>query len=775
MIFRVILIVCTLTIYLPTMAQIIPYRYYNTTNGLIQSQVTAITQDNNGFIWIGTLGGINKFDGKNFSRFTERDGLVEDWVTALATDNLGNVWIGHWGGGITVYDTKLNYLKEIKLDKTMRGNAVVKIVKGNANDVWVINSSEKIYHYKTTEIAPEVIEISNELPKTTITDISINTKLLAVSTNKGIIVLNNVNGKILKTKINPLIDNEFVIDLCLKEQNLLCFTKSKKIYSISKITENSTAEELTVPLTSNVKIEDIKQLIKLSNNEIWATTKNSGAYKFTVNNKTLLAEKHDFAHGLSYNETNTIFSDAENTVWIGTNAGLNQYLGSGFTTINKWSGLEDNMIEDVCINNQRLYAATSKGLSIIDKNNLSVLKNLPLAKLNSLTLINNKLFTSSTNSIYEINDAVIKKIIDISGKINGIKSFNNHLFIASDKGLIRSNFTKTETIIEGDFYRITNGIKGVYGINTNGEIYYTNGEESKKISYPEIESELVLAMKEDNNQNLWISTYHSGIFKIEKNGKIFNYLLSDDNFNYVPFSLTLSQNYLWAGTNRGVVRLNLTNKQFVVFDSNEGFEGIEANANAVCIDSNKIYFGTIMGVCAFNTDLTKKLTQLPRPFIKKAVSFPDNFLIKDYDRIKANNNSINIEFSAISTTWANKASFSYRLLGQDSNWINTSSEEVWFRKLKPGTYIFELKTKVANESNPKQTARLTFYIKPPFYKTPWFLGTCLLLMGGILYLVVRNRARNLYLDKIDLEGQILELQKTIEEKEAEIKKLKGKQ
>lgn len=66
--------------------------------GLAQSTVTALAQDADGFVWVGTQGGLSRYDGQRFVSFRERPGdassLQDNFVTALATDASGGLWIG---------------------------------------------------------------------------------------------------------------------------------------------------------------------------------------------------------------------------------------------------------------------------------------------------------------------------------------------------------------------------------------------------------------------------------------------------------------------------------------------------------------------------------------------------------------------------------------------------------------------------------------------------------------------------------------------------------
>src|SRR5688572_28959977 len=73
--------------------------------GLPHNAVTAIRQTKDGYLWIGTLGGVARFDGVRFTVFDESDPtqLRENEVKALAEGTDGSVWIGTYGGGLSRY------------------------------------------------------------------------------------------------------------------------------------------------------------------------------------------------------------------------------------------------------------------------------------------------------------------------------------------------------------------------------------------------------------------------------------------------------------------------------------------------------------------------------------------------------------------------------------------------------------------------------------------------------------------------------------------------
>ena len=76
-------------------------------NGLSQAAVSQIVQDRQGFIWIGTQEGLNRYDGKTFKIYehdAENPGsLSSDWIKTLLVDQQGDLWVGTENGGLNHY------------------------------------------------------------------------------------------------------------------------------------------------------------------------------------------------------------------------------------------------------------------------------------------------------------------------------------------------------------------------------------------------------------------------------------------------------------------------------------------------------------------------------------------------------------------------------------------------------------------------------------------------------------------------------------------------
>ena len=94
------------------------FRNYTINDGLSQSSVTTIIQDNNYGIWIGTQDGLNRFDGKTFEVFTPDDNknILSQSFKCSAKTNDGRIWFGTVNG-LTLYDPNLERFQSFTINK----------------------------------------------------------------------------------------------------------------------------------------------------------------------------------------------------------------------------------------------------------------------------------------------------------------------------------------------------------------------------------------------------------------------------------------------------------------------------------------------------------------------------------------------------------------------------------------------------------------------------------------------------------------------------------
>ena len=78
------------------------FRQYTTEDGLNDSFINSINQDDDGYLWLGTAEGLSRFNGFDFINFSTEDGLSENYISKIFKDSRGRLWFGHRNGSVTL-------------------------------------------------------------------------------------------------------------------------------------------------------------------------------------------------------------------------------------------------------------------------------------------------------------------------------------------------------------------------------------------------------------------------------------------------------------------------------------------------------------------------------------------------------------------------------------------------------------------------------------------------------------------------------------------------
>lgn len=121
-------------------------KHWTSNNGLSSNSVRAVTQDQQGFLWFGTLHGLQRFDGEQFEVFTtERfPQLASNTITQLFTDSLGNIWIGT-KAGLSVFDPLTWQFQRLPLF-----NEITSIAEVAPGEIWV--AADQLFHIQAGQV-----------------------------------------------------------------------------------------------------------------------------------------------------------------------------------------------------------------------------------------------------------------------------------------------------------------------------------------------------------------------------------------------------------------------------------------------------------------------------------------------------------------------------------------------------------------------------------------------------------------------------------------------
>jgi len=747
----------------------------------------AILQDDNGFMWFGTTEGLILYDGLNYILFTDQDGLAENHVTALCTDQDDVLWIGHQNGSITLYNGR-----EFTLFDPEEGLGTIPItslINSSDNYIWFTTLGEGIYYYDRKRLYNLNTDdgLSDDYAYSIIEGID---NKLCVGTDYGISIYNPEDKSFEKiSMVDGLPDN--IVKHLEKDDdgNIWIGTDEEGMvfYDIVR-------KKLTHYPDWNF------------GDDIWISTARKGIVLMTVNgNKSYRYNLITIDHGIVSNRTSSIFIDREKNVWIGTNQGVSQSVSTVFQFLSRKHGLPFDRINSVLVdNNDFVWICSETGLFKLTESKTG---SYSVAKLFDGTRLENTQFidlyqdkydyiwigtyregvirldpaTHSYKQYTSANGLPADDIISITG--------NNDVIQFSTLGGGISICTVTDSQVTFTNYDSETGLGSNYVYSTfidsknrtwvaKGDRTLTYLEEGQFFSKGEEDSvffSAVYSFAEDGNGNIWFNTDDNGLYCY-------------DNQKFINFSQTKGITYevingletddfdnIVLASNDGIDLFNFNSKNFFHFGESYGVAYKDPVLNSIYKDhSGNIWIGTNDGLIIYNPYAYFQDTIDPRIFIsgKQILS---EAIEEGKTRFSHKQKHFTFNYTGLWYQDPGQLAFRYKLEGYDLDWLSTTnSRQVTYSRIPPGSYTFRVevsldKTNWISESQ----SEFTFTIRPPFWRTAWFIISSIIIILVTIYLIFRIRLANLRRAKEELERKVKEATEEIMEKNEELEAQKS--
>lgn len=739
-------------------------------NRLNSSFIHTLYQDKNNNIWAGTQKGLNVYD-RNLDKFnsinlSNDNSKIKFAVHALKEFNDSILLIGTHHFGLYRLNTKTSKFKNItyksnKPRSSLQINSIVKssdgrylvgtnhglMVYDHYNEVLQLFKFDLDSKYKTIETSIESIIIDKD-----------NSIWLGTS-DKGLIKVSS-NNEIYKIENKP-ITNKRILSLSLKNNgDILCGTendglfeieiKSEKIinYKFDKNIQNGIkSNSIWSIFTDNQdriwlgyynngidvhndnynKFESLKSIpgysnslssssvtgiIKDSRERLWISTSDGGIDVYNIKNKefvNITNTRNKIATGLNKAETTTIFKDSKGNILVGT-------WESGFFILpknsNNFSNINDSN-SSLKSNKVMNFAEDSRGILWIGTF-FSGLYSYDLKK-NKLTHHNSLDFKK-----YNINTSIIRKII-VDKKDN--------IWIGTRSGLYQIKRTNNR-------YNITpfnNKFKSVLGENVN--------------------STTVFSLFEDKENDIWIGSLDYGLFKYNYDNDKIEWYNNENGFIHESVSsITQDKNGdIWISGNKGLSKLDLSQKQFINFNKNDGLLSNKFNYNSVYRDSEILYFGGLNGINFFDPNKIKYNQELPLVFLKNlklsnelaTIDTPDSPLktalnVSKELTLSHDQSFFSIEYVGVNYTRSENNQYAYFMEGFNEKWNYVGSKtNATFTNVPPGNYTFMVKAANNDGLWNETPTKLNIKILPAWWETniAWFFY----LLGPLLLIFISYR------------------------------------
>lgn len=265
-------------------------------------------------------------------------------------------------------------------------------------------------------------------------------------------------------------------------------------------------------------------------------------------------------------------------------------------------------------------------------------------------------------------------------------------------------------------------------------------------------SQTVWTIHECASGALWLGT-DIGLLRLDPStGSIAHYFDAD----HLPGSIVYSiledkRRRLWLGTNQGLVRFDPDRETFRHYDASDGLRNTEFNRRAALRGAQgRFFFGGLRGITAFDPAAIRDnpyvppvvITQMTKVSRSESVALNPSGqtpVVLDYrDRV------FTFTFAALNFTHPEKNQYAYRLDGFEDSWVEAGTRRtVRYTNVPPGEYIFRVKGSNNDGLWNEEGASIRVTITPPFWQTGWFRVLMGVLLVGAVVLAYRLRVRHL--------------------------------
>ncbi|HEX7357595.1 MAG TPA: ATP-binding protein, partial [Ignavibacteriaceae bacterium] len=683
---------------------------YNSSNhkGISNNYITSILQDNDGYIWISTYNGLNKFNPDKisegfevfFNNSSDKNSLSNNlvWKLTQSQFNRNLIWIGT-AGGLCSYNLKKGYFERLNIkaavpsqfsnsfatvaEQTIFGKSI--LWAATYGGLFRIDLTDNTSVQYVSDVNKSTSLVGNQID-----DVMIDKSgVLWIATDKGLnfhsLKSHNFNN-IFSKKADELIFKELLnsdVKSIVKNVDDNFYIASSEALFVLKI-KNGQTELKKINAFNDLNLWSIE---KGSNNDLWIGSYGKGLIHYNLINsefKYIKIESPTFITS-AFNYIKSLHLSKNGILWIGFwGGGLARY----DTKTDKYKLWINNNSDDASLSfndvwdifedkSGRLWIGTNGGgLNLFTPNDGGIFKHWVYEEGNNNSIVNN-----SIHSIYELpsND-------------------------------------KSETVL---LVGTENGLSKVTVTNKNDDKY-----------------DVTLKFENFNNIEKLSNRPISGV-------------MADKNGVY------------WISTNSGLVRFNPILMSTVNFRYSDGFKSNLFNPGAFCMsDSGMMIFGTSKGPVVFNpseiilSKFNPKIIITDFQLFNESVIPGENSPLKNSVEITKeidldyNQNVFTVKFASLDYNASEQIQFLYKLEGFDKDWIRSGSHRsVTYTNIDPGTYTLRVKGTNSDGNWSDQEAKLIINISPPIWKTIWAYALYVSIIAFVLFTirkfeVSRTKLRN---------------------------------
>ncbi len=786
-------------------AQQLPVRRYDVSDGLSNNWVTSIYQDRKGYLWF-TGDQLVRFDGYHFTTYHTHNDLGASksaiavpnrWlprITAITEDRQGRLWVGTAGLGLarlmddpreSTYEhrssdlTKSNPFVAYSISDTVFSNTVLAILFDEQDHVWCMTDAG-LYRAPLHSVTPPQFDaiVSRPMPGLL--------SSAALADRQGHLwfgmedqLIQIIRNRVIKYGSADEIGSDHIVSLIEDPSGKVLAANRRAMFEFMPAADAEARGQWRQWPLSLEPDQEIRSLMVDSTGQLWIGTTN-GLLRVSKDRSTV----YTTANGLSSNSILALTEDREANLWIGTGgSGVNKLPQEMIVSFTKSDGLVDPYIMAIIEDQQgRLYASTRAGgvVEVVGERIVPIPGSArdPFDRIESRVVQDRRgnWWVGTDEGLFRFPAPHLqfrhgKKVPSLEGApkpmITGIHEDatgrlwiglpGNRLYWFDPERNAHPTFESVETdscSSDDQVMKMVNERSGTLWLGwrrclarwMKGRLQFLAPTDGLPETWPR-------AFYQDTRDWFWIGLRNRGVSMTKdptaEHPMFVNYSTQEGLVGNDVWAITEDEfGRIYLGTGKGLDRLDPATGQIRHFST---ADGLASNLVYACLRDRQgyIWVGTTAGLSRINPRAERVSAEPPPIYLSRVqVAGEDQPLpVRGAQQVpelklSASQNNLRIEYVGLSFQGEGALSYQYKLEGVDQDWNPPSQERsVNFARLAPGSYRFLVQALTRDGAASAEPAAFYFHILPPIWQRWWFAALVVATFAALAYALHRFRLR----------------------------------
>jgi ligand-binding sensor domain-containing protein/signal transduction histidine kinase len=756
-------------------------RVWGTREGLSQNTVNAIVQDRTGYLWLGTLDGLARFDGVRFQVFGLADGLQSVEILSLLEDSAGTLWVGTSGGGLAKRN-RGHFESVPLLFGGVGSETVTALAEDAAGRLWVgtraglklIRGGEALLPVELEGVAQQRIRCLAEDPA----------GIMWIGTDRG---LYRYESGHLDQCFGPPEHKGIVAHCLLGDQSGRLWASIGN----GQVLCRQEGRWHTYDQTNGLPFAYVSCMAEDASGTVWAGSLDDGLYYFEGGSFKVMRQRD----GLSADDISSLKRDREGNLWVGTRTGGLNRLSQGRVV---YCGPRQGLTNDFT----RGVAETAKGELWVGtigggvyRGTCDELKPFAPEPIGGFYAHIEPVLAARDGSVWWAGHNALlrwqegKPLLAVTNEpwVSAITALgqdtHDRLWIGtSESQLVHFD---GEKFVEYP-HRVTRGAVTAFAFEPDAHVWVgsvagglqrirADNDEILKVTAGLV-SQSIRTLYRDAAGDLWIGTAGGGL-SCRRRGQVFTFSEAQGLSARTILQIVEDDfDHLWLGTSRGIVSVRLQDLRdcadgklaFVhtrsiglddgmpVEECSGGFSpaGLKTRLGQIC-------FSTVKGLVFVDPRRQKPEASAPEALIEEVLvngraqdseGADASTTVVDTESlgsrrivIRPGARDVEVRYTAIQLSSPEKVGFRYRLQNADTAWIEAGGRRTaYYQRVPPGEYVFRLNARNADGSWNEHETTLAVVVQPFMWERAGFRVAAALTLAGCLAFVVSWVLRRRY-------------------------------